>query len=36
MLAQMDISRTLGVDGVIFFSSSSLNEPFLARLKAVR
>ena len=33
MLAQMDISRTLGADGVIFFSSSSLNEPFLARLK---
>jgi uncharacterized lipoprotein YddW (UPF0748 family) len=36
MLKQMEISRELGADGVIFFSSSSLNAPFLARLKELR
>ena len=36
MLRQMDISRELGADGVIYFSSNSLNEPFLARLKEKR
>jgi uncharacterized lipoprotein YddW (UPF0748 family) len=33
MLRQMDVSRELGADGVIFFSGSSLGEPFLAALK---
>jgi uncharacterized lipoprotein YddW (UPF0748 family) len=36
MLRQMAISRELGADGVVFFSSSSLGEPFLAKLKETR
>jgi uncharacterized lipoprotein YddW (UPF0748 family) len=36
MIEQMRISRSLGADGVIFFSSSSLNEPFLEKLKAAK
>jgi uncharacterized lipoprotein YddW (UPF0748 family) len=36
MLEQMRISRALGADGVIFFSSGSLNAPFLEKLKAAR
>jgi uncharacterized lipoprotein YddW (UPF0748 family) len=34
MLEQMKISQSLGADGVIFFSSSSLTGPFLEKLKA--
>jgi uncharacterized lipoprotein YddW (UPF0748 family) len=33
MLEQMRISRTLGADGVVYFSSSSLTQPFLEALK---
>jgi uncharacterized lipoprotein YddW (UPF0748 family) len=36
MLEQMRISKSLGADGVVFFSSSSLNEPFLEKLKAAK
>jgi uncharacterized lipoprotein YddW (UPF0748 family) len=36
MLEQMRISRSLGADGVIFFSSSSLNAPFLEKLKVAK
>jgi hypothetical protein len=32
----MRISRSLGADGVIFFSSSSLNAPFLEKLKEAK
>ena len=35
MLGQIETSRRLGADGVIFFSSSSLTEPFLAALRPV-
>ncbi len=35
MIEQMRISRSLGADGVVFFSSSSLNQPFLDKLKAL-
>jgi uncharacterized lipoprotein YddW (UPF0748 family) len=34
MMEQVRISRDLGGDGVVFFSSSSLTEGFLARLRA--
>jgi len=34
MIAQMKISKALGSDGVVYFSSSSLNPPFLEKLKA--
>jgi uncharacterized lipoprotein YddW (UPF0748 family) len=34
MIEQMRISKTLGADGVVYFSSSSLNPPFLEKLKA--
>jgi uncharacterized lipoprotein YddW (UPF0748 family) len=34
MIEQMRISKALGSDGVIFFSATSLNGPFLDRLKA--
>ena len=34
MIEQMRISKTLGADGVVYFSSSSLNQPFLEKLKA--
>lgn len=33
MLAQIETSRRLGAAGVVFFSSSSLTEPFLAALR---
>jgi uncharacterized lipoprotein YddW (UPF0748 family) len=36
MIEQMKISKSLGADGVIFFSSSSLKEPFLEKLKAAK
>jgi uncharacterized lipoprotein YddW (UPF0748 family) len=36
MLEQMRISGTLGADGVVFFSSSSLNAPFLEKLKTAK
>lgn len=36
MLEQMRISRSLGTDGVVFFSSSSLNAPFLEKLRAAK
>jgi uncharacterized lipoprotein YddW (UPF0748 family) len=36
MIEQMRISQSLGADGVIFFSSSSLTEPFIERLKAAK
>ena len=36
MIEQMGLSRTLGADGVIFFSASSLNGPFLEKLKAAK
>jgi uncharacterized lipoprotein YddW (UPF0748 family) len=35
MIEQMRISKDLGSDGVIFFSATSLNGPFLDRLKAL-
>ena len=34
MIEQMSISKKLGADGVVYFSSSSLNQPFLEKLKA--
>jgi uncharacterized lipoprotein YddW (UPF0748 family) len=36
MIEQMKISKTLGAGGVIFFSSTSLNEPFLEKLKGAK
>ncbi|OGD19163.1 MAG: hypothetical protein A2W03_06025 [Candidatus Aminicenantes bacterium RBG_16_63_16] len=36
MIYQMKVSKSLGADGVIFFSSSSLTAPFIERLKASR
>jgi uncharacterized lipoprotein YddW (UPF0748 family) len=36
MIEQMRISKASGADGAIYFSSSSLNAPFLERLKSVR
>jgi uncharacterized lipoprotein YddW (UPF0748 family) len=36
MVEQMGISRSLGADGVVFFSSSSLTAPFLEKLKAAK
>jgi uncharacterized lipoprotein YddW (UPF0748 family) len=33
MIEQMRISSSLGADGVVFFSSSSLNQPFLEKLR---
>jgi len=36
MLEQIAISKRLGGDGVVFFSSSSLTSDFLQKLKAVR
>jgi uncharacterized lipoprotein YddW (UPF0748 family) len=36
MLEQMRISDDLGADGVIYFSGSSLNEPFIEKLKAAK
>jgi uncharacterized lipoprotein YddW (UPF0748 family) len=36
MLEQMRISKALKADGVVYFSSSSLNQPFLDALKALK
>jgi len=36
MIEQMKVSKALGADGVIFFSTNSLNEPFLEKLKAAK
>jgi hypothetical protein len=36
MVEQMAISRRLGGDGVVFFSSSSLTTDFLQKLKTTR
>ncbi len=36
MIDQMKVSKSLGADGVIFFSSSSLKAPFLEKLKRTR
>ncbi len=36
MVEQMKISRSVGADGVIFFSGSSLTQPFIERLKTVK
>jgi uncharacterized lipoprotein YddW (UPF0748 family) len=36
MMAQMTISRSSGADGVVFFSSSSLNAPFLDKLASAK
>jgi uncharacterized lipoprotein YddW (UPF0748 family) len=36
MVEQMRISKASGADGVVYFSSSSLNAPFLTRLKTER
>jgi uncharacterized lipoprotein YddW (UPF0748 family) len=36
MVEQMRISRELGADGVIYFSGSSLTEPFLEKLRATK
>jgi uncharacterized lipoprotein YddW (UPF0748 family) len=36
MIEQMKISKTLGADGVVYFSSSSLNPIFLEKLKAAK
>jgi hypothetical protein len=33
MLEEMRITKALGGDGVVYFSSSSLKEPFLEALK---
>jgi len=33
MIEQMKISKALGADGVVYFSSSSLNPLFLEKLK---
>jgi hypothetical protein len=35
-IEQVGISKSSGADGVIFFSSSSLNAPFLERLKSAK
>ncbi|MBM3295775.1 MAG: hypothetical protein FJY82_14845 [Candidatus Aminicenantes bacterium] len=32
IMAEVNISRRVGAQGVVFFSSSSLREPFLAAL----
>jgi uncharacterized lipoprotein YddW (UPF0748 family) len=36
MIEQMKISKALKADGVVYFSSSSLNQPFLDALKAMK
>jgi uncharacterized lipoprotein YddW (UPF0748 family) len=36
MIEQMRISKSLGADGVVFFSSSSLTAPFLEKLRALK
>jgi uncharacterized lipoprotein YddW (UPF0748 family) len=36
MLEEMRISKALGADGVVYFSSSSLKQPFLDALKALK
>jgi uncharacterized lipoprotein YddW (UPF0748 family) len=36
MIEQMRISKALQADGVVYFSSSSLNQPFLDALKALK
>ncbi|MBN2206441.1 MAG: family 10 glycosylhydrolase [Candidatus Aminicenantes bacterium] len=36
MAAEVGVSRSLGADGVVFFSSSSLTEPFLKALEDAR
>jgi uncharacterized lipoprotein YddW (UPF0748 family) len=36
MIEQMEISRSSGADGVVFFSSGSLNAPFLERLTSLK
>jgi len=36
MIEQMRVSKALKADGIVFFSSSSLNQPFLDALKALR
>ena len=36
MIEQMRISKSLGADGVVFFSSSSLTAPFIEKLKALK
>ena len=36
MAEQMRIAASSGADGVVFFSSSSLNAPFLERLKSAK
>ena len=36
MIEEMRISKSLGADGVIFFSSNSLDEAFLEKLKAAK
>lgn len=36
MTVQVELSRSLGADGVVFFSSSSLTEPFLKTLEEAR
>lgn len=36
MIEQMRISKSLGADGVVFFSSSSLTAPFIEKLKTAK
>ena len=36
MIDEMRISKVLKADGVVYFSSSSLNQPFLDKLKAAK
>jgi uncharacterized lipoprotein YddW (UPF0748 family) len=36
MIEQMRISKRLNSDGVVYFSSNSLNQPFLDRLKSAK
>jgi len=36
MIEQMRISKKLGSDGVVYFSSSSLNQPFLEALQTLK
>jgi len=36
MMEEVGLSRALGADGVVFFSSSSLTDPFLRALEAAR
>jgi len=36
MIEQMKVSKSLGADGVIFFSGSALTAPFTEKLKASR